>query len=127
MITSIQLEAVSPAANKLFHKYPVAEECGRADRITNRNRPRDLARPRSRVFRASLGPTSQPVTSSCSQATPHYLSIPASPVPFALTTLARPAGHRSGRDLRVRNERGLDYAGTAGRIEGACRNRVDTV
>ena len=115
MITSIQLEAVSPAADKLFHNRPIAEECGGADRITNSHRPRDLARPRSRVFRAALGPAPRPVTFSCNQVTPHYLSIPASPVPLTLPTLARPAGHRPGRDFRVRKERGLDYAGTAGR------------
>ncbi len=51
---STQLEAVAPAANRLSRPRQSELECGEADRLTNRNRPRDLMRPRSRLVRASL-------------------------------------------------------------------------
>ncbi|MDQ3703961.1 MAG: hypothetical protein M3437_01850 [Chloroflexota bacterium] len=72
---STQLEAVAPAANRLSRQHQSELGRGEADRLTNRNRPRDPMRPRSRLVRASL--RGQTAPHSLSRTPPLLLSLPA--------------------------------------------------
>ncbi len=110
---STQLKAVPPAANRLFRLCPIELERGEADRLTNYNRPRDPARPRTRLFQASRN-----------LAALHFLPVPIYPLPFAL-------GHVDGatfeRDLYVREQGGGDCERTAGRTVADVDIDVDSV
>jgi hypothetical protein len=108
----IQLEVAPPAAHELFRLRPSDAERGEAHRLINRTRPRNLARPRSRLVLAARS----------NAAVPYLQSIPASVVPptISLLVASHRAPSRRGRlahlagGWRTRDD-GLDCASTAGR------------
>lgn len=92
MIFSTQLEAVPPAADRLCRQRQFEVAQAKAGKLTNRTRPRDLSRPRSRL--ASASSRNHTLHSSpFVQPSPVLADLSTSVSDYALTSSSMCVGH----------------------------------